>query len=166
MRRIASRLAVILAGVLLFAAAPGHGGQTLISAHLTGTIAGDLVDGRVQVLGVGTGRAGRYGQITAQALWAPSLEAAMQLLTGQVDELTITSGDFSAELEDGSRITGTLSGRVGLQGASRIRILCEFVVTDASGSFVGAAGDGWMQGWADFETLAFHVTLHTRLARP
>src|SRR5688572_18896041 len=80
------------------AGAPAKKPKTHTSAGVA-FFAGDLsfvvVGDRLQLTASGVGQSSPWGGVVAQATWSPTIDDALALLAGQIDELTINTGTFS-----------------------------------------------------------------------
>ena len=132
--------------------------------------AGDLafvIDGdTVRLTARGDGRASRLGGVSAEATWSPAIDNVLALLAGQIEELTINTGTFSAEFDSGDTISGTLSGTIRPRHDGTFVLEADFVATNGTGQFAGVTGGGSLRAVDDLTTLEFRALLHAKLSVP
>ena len=136
------------------------------AAFFAGDLTVAIVDNTVQLTARGVGRSNPWGAVVAEAKWSPAVERVMELLAGQVDELTINTGTFSAEFEEGDTITGTLRGTIRPRGDGTFALQADFTATGGTGAFAGVTGGGSLRALDDLTTLEFRAMLHAKLNVP
>jgi hypothetical protein len=136
------------------------------AAFFAGELSFAIVDGTVELTARGAGLSSPWGAVVAEASWAPTIDRVMDLLAGNVEELSIATGTFSAEFADGDALGGTLSGTIRPRGDGTFALEADFVATRGTGDFSGVTGGGSLRALDDISTLEFRAMLHAKLSVP
>jgi hypothetical protein len=157
----------MLACFLVGSADAGPGRRVIpVAAHVTGMLDFQLNGTVIDVIVNASGHAGSLGRITAQATWSPDAMALTELFFGDIDELSIGNGTFSATFDGGATVSGTLQGIVRARHDGRFDLDAQFTVTHGTGSLAGATGAGTLNAIQDVESLESNATFKVKLGVP
>ena len=134
-------------------------------AILAGDLAFAVVDDRVRLTARGAGWSGPWGGVVhAEATWALTVDDALNLVAGQLDEFPIDAASFVVEFADGDTLRGTLAGRIRPRDDGTFALHAAFIATGGTGGFAKvASGRGSLHAVTDPSTLEMRTALHAKL---
>lgn len=148
---------------LAFGSAQANAEIIPIGAHFSGKLTGALVGDTVQITAQGSTPSPQH-PVTAEATWAPSLAKIVQLITGQIRQLSIAHGTCLAQTAEGT-LTGTLAGVISYAGPTHYRLDAQFEVTGGDGMFDGASGGGELRAIVDTVDRTFTAELNLKVTQ-
>jgi hypothetical protein len=136
-------------------------------AFVAGKLSFAIADDRVHLTARGDGWSGPWGDVVAaEATWSPTIDNVMALLAGQIDELSIATGTFTAEFSNGDTLGGTISGTVRPGEDQTFGLQAKFIATHGTGRFAGVSGGGTLRAIDSLDTLEFRAMLNAKLHVP
>ena len=154
----------LLAGDAAAAAKASKTRTTAGVAFIAGKLEFVIVDDTVRLTARGNGWSSPWGDVVAaEATWSPTVDKVMAFLAGQLDELSIATGTFSAEFASGDTVSGTLAGTIRPRDDGTFGLEAKFVATHGTGRFAGVTGGGTLRAIEELESLEFRAMLNVKL---
>jgi hypothetical protein len=146
---------------LAFGSAQANADLIPVGAHFSGKLTGAVVGDTAQITAQGSTPSPHH-PVTAEATWAPSLAKILQLITGQIRQLSIAHGTYFANTEQGT-LTGTLAGVISYAGPTQYRLDAQIEVTGGDGLFDGASGGGELRAIVNTVDRTFTAELNLKV---